>query len=279
MQLQVKSTAAKLISTLAPDAMQWFRRRWGDSGTQLRILNAMLSAGFIGKVMSGPFSGLHYEGVNAFGSVLTPKLLGTYELELRDVFREIVKTKPTLSIDIGAAEGYYAVGLAMKLGDRAEIVAFEMNEAARHDLYRLAENNGVTTRIKCLGECTPSELGRLLRPDCLVLCDCEGGETELLDPLTLPELRKVAILVELHNGVVHNIADVFRDRFASSHSITHVVARERHPSDCSIVRRLRHRDVMTALSEKRKFGIQWMWMKPLSSQFWTTEKNACERPK
>jgi hypothetical protein len=232
----------------------------------------MRSAGFNGKVMAGPFSGLTYEGINAFGSMLTPKLLGTYELELWEVANEIIATRPSLIIDIGAAEGYYAVGLAAKLGQNAEIIAFETNTAARNELTRLAANNGVGNRIRCLGECTSAELGDLLQTDCLIICDCEGAEVGLLDPLALPQLRNAAILVELHDGVVDDIVKVFLRRFSMSHAIMRIAAKERKPSDCAILRHLRRRDVIVALSEQRRLGKRWMWMKPYSSRVWRTNQ-------
>lgn len=223
--------------------------------------------------MAGPFAGLAYEGINAFGSLLTPKLLGTYELELQQTMDEILNTKPSFIIDIGAAEGYYAVGIASKMGDQAEVVAFESNPAAQRELTRLAENNGVADRITCLGECTVSELGNVLRPDCLVICDCEGAELTLLDPQALPALRSAAVLVELHHGVVDDIAELFRTRFSASHSIKQIHARKRYPSDCTILAGLRRRDVDVALNEHRKFGLQWMWMKPLGSEVWANDGN------
>ena len=63
-------------------------------------------------VQQGPFRGLQYID-NSVGSTLPPKLMGTYERELIWVIDEMISTEPDIIIDIGAAEGYYAVGLAM----------------------------------------------------------------------------------------------------------------------------------------------------------------------
>jgi len=46
-----------------------------------------------------------------FGA-LTAKLLGTYEKELQDAIRALEKKRFGRIINVGAAEGYYAVGLA-----------------------------------------------------------------------------------------------------------------------------------------------------------------------
>ena len=62
-------------------------------------------------VTSGPFAGMRYIDAS-FGSAYIPKLLGTYEQELSNVLAGIIAKRPKAVVDVGAAEGYYAVGLA-----------------------------------------------------------------------------------------------------------------------------------------------------------------------
>src|SRR4051812_19305855 len=64
------------------------------------------------RVLQGPFAGMQYV-TESYGSQLVPKLLGSYENELHDLVEQIVAQRPKIVIDIGAAEGYYAVGLAL----------------------------------------------------------------------------------------------------------------------------------------------------------------------
>ncbi|MFQ3577993.1 MAG: hypothetical protein SNJ52_03160 [Verrucomicrobiia bacterium] len=95
-----------------------------------------------GKVYSGPFEGVSYAGLAHYSSGM-PKLIGTYEKELHSIFREILRDPPELIVDVGSAEGFYAVALARRC-PKAKVVAFEMDELAR----RLAEEMAcLNTRI------------------------------------------------------------------------------------------------------------------------------------
>src|SRR5262245_4258495 len=68
-----------------------------------------------GEVLSGPCQGMKYPAFTAIGSTLFPKLLGTYERELATVMNEICSRPFTNVINIGCGEGYYAVGLALRV--------------------------------------------------------------------------------------------------------------------------------------------------------------------
>src|SRR3954451_18937011 len=64
------------------------------------------------QVAHGPFAGMEYlPGLEASSGDLVAKLLGTYERELHPVIEGWIAQPPAHMIDIGSAEGYYAVGL------------------------------------------------------------------------------------------------------------------------------------------------------------------------
>lgn len=81
------------------------------------------------RVWAGPFAGMLYVD-HAIGSRYLPKLIGSYERELRKVIEEIYELRPELVINVGAEESYYAVGLARRLG-YGQVVAFEMEADGR----------------------------------------------------------------------------------------------------------------------------------------------------
>ena len=62
------------------------------------------------KIMQGTFAGMDFK-VPDFNTAM---LLGTWELELRETLQEILSINPSGVICIGAAEGYYAIGMAIK---------------------------------------------------------------------------------------------------------------------------------------------------------------------
>src|SRR5512140_2013789 len=63
------------------------------------------------EVLSGPFKGMRY-GDFSYNSALIPKLLGTYEADLHNWVGEALATGYDAVINVGCAEGYYAVGFA-----------------------------------------------------------------------------------------------------------------------------------------------------------------------
>jgi hypothetical protein len=164
-------------------------------------------------VSYGPFEGLRYLAAASDG-YLAPKLLGSYEEELHGVVREIVRDSPEVVVDVGCAEGYYAVGMAMALPGSV-VFAFDSSVDARRSCLELARLNGVADRIVVGGACTSAILGSLalegaaprqardgaLRSSkgAALICDCEGCERWLLDPEAVPGLRRCTVLVELHD--------------------------------------------------------------------------------
>ena len=113
-------------------------------------------------VLSGPFQGMKYLRESS-ASVLAPKLLGIYERELHAAIEEAIAFPFQRVVDIGAAEGYYCVGLAMRM-PRARIVAYEANETAHPLIEKLAALNHVEDRLEIHGTCTLDALNAALSP-------------------------------------------------------------------------------------------------------------------
>lgn len=218
------------------------------------------------RVRSGPFCGMRYTD-DAFGSAYIPKLLGIYERELHSILQQIVNEHWDYIIDIGAAEGYYAVGLALRRPD-ARVIAFEMNTLGQASLAELCCLNGVSQRVTILGQCTPESLAAVLPPNerTLVICDVEGEEGELLDPYRVPGLQNAHILVELHEFAVRGITNRIVARFGASHNIQHVWQQPRHRSEYPFrsfgISLLPQRYLDWAVSEWRPEQMSWLWMKP-----------------
>lgn len=223
------------------------------------------------KVQSGPFVGLKYVR-HAVGSALAPKLVGCYEAELHDIVRHVINADYELLIDIGAAEGYFACGFA-KAGLK-NVIAFETTASGRQLIKRLAELNNVSTQVKILGLCTPELLKKSLVPEkhTFVLCDCEGGELELLNPAEIPELLYVDILVEVHGrvevpkGAYRNhpeaMCGLLQSRFQNSHKLRVIDVSERTlatwPKSVDFVP---ESERILAMNEYRSEGPGWLWMK------------------
>jgi hypothetical protein len=210
-----------------------------------------------GCVTSGPFSGMRYIP-HASGSPLIPKLVGTYEQELHPVLTRILATPYDLIIDVGCAEGYYAVGLARALPG-AVVRAYDVDTGALSKLARLAALNGVEARIEPGGLCTAAELQRMVGHRALVVCDIEGAERDLLDPVTAPALSHADVLVEIHDGPgKREIRDLLETRFARTHRTTFIAHQPRSRGDGARIRcLLGPSSRWRAVDEARRLGITW----------------------
>jgi len=213
-----------------------------------------------GRIASGPFKGLRYIQ-EAVGSQWAPKLLGTYEMELAPVIEGIIGKPPAQVVNIGAAEGYYAVGLAWRMSS-TRVVAFEVQQARHKLLKDFAAANGVAERIEVRGACLPDSLNDALQAGAstVVICDVEGAEVELLDPHEVPALRLADILVELHDFVNPDVESVLRERFAPTHGISEIRARPRRTLDWTAKVQFGRDATLALLDERRPGGMRWFWM-------------------
>jgi hypothetical protein len=218
-------------------------------------------------VRSGPFEGMRYVRF-AQGSAYIPKLLGIYERELAPYVERAVARQPRLVIDLGAAEGYYAVGMARRL-PLARILAFEADAGAREAVCEMAAMNAVDSRVMVLGRCEPADLASALEisgDDTLVICDVEGYEERLLDPAVVPLLRRLPVLVELHDFIVPGVTDLLAQRFSATHDITHIWQQDRSRRDFPWrtpgTLLLPRSYVDWAVSELRPVRMAWFWMEP-----------------
>lgn len=152
------------------------------SETRIRISRS-LSEQLQHRVISGLFTGMTLSAETTWGrGDRGGQLLGLYEQEVQASIRANHRAHHTL-IDIGAADGYYAVGcLFASLFEACH--AFEANAASRSTIHQLGRANGVAERLTIHGTCTPGSLLALpapIRAGAFVLIDIEGGEFDLLN--------------------------------------------------------------------------------------------------
>jgi hypothetical protein len=223
------------------------------------------------KVLSGAFQGLafHREGI-LYHDV--PLLLGLYEAELTQVIENVIDASPNLVINVGAAEGYYAIGLARRLSSTT-IQAFEMSDKRQNILKQNAALNGVSEQIQLRGHCSPEILEDCLgqSKDAVVICDVEGYEAELLDPDIVPALKTVSILVELHEFVCPGITDMLGERFGASHRIEHIkqetLPASVFPYQTILTRIIPNQYIRKVVNERRPERMSWFWMTPKQGGF------------
>lgn len=221
------------------------------------------------RVASGPFAGMHYIQ-SAYFSAYIPKLLGIYERELTASVEDACAARPDRVIDVGAAEGYFAVGLARR-NPQARIIAFEMAADGRALLDEMATRNGVRERMDLRGRCEPADLQAALlgAANPLVVCDVESYEMTLLDPAAVPALAGARVLVELHDFMQRGIGEALEARFAPTHRVTRIWQedrpREEFPYTTLYTRCLPVSYLDWAVSEWRPERMSWLYLEPLDA--------------
>lgn len=210
------------------------------------------------KVLSGPFKGMDYS-VPASEGARAARLLGAYEASLAPVIEAAVARRYKQIIDVGCAEGYYAIGMALRL-PRARVWARDASEAAQELCREHARRNGVGDRVDVGGLMGPQDFDWCRRKHTLVICDIEGAEDALMDPVTAPGLAVADILVECHDLMRPGLSDRIAARFAASHKITRIGRALAPDALPDWMESLSDMDRLIALWEWRGGPTPWLWM-------------------
>ncbi len=263
--MKIKNRLAGIVRNLPKPLNIIACRCLSDAGIMSSWNKSYSKIGCPQHILSGLFTGMAYAPI-AHGSPLMPKLLGTYENEINVFVSEAIADCPDIVVDIGSAEGYYAVGLAVALVN-ATIYAFDINPLANHHLLHNARRNGVRGRVNVGQDCDSNALQSILmnsaRP--LVISDCEGYELDILDPSKVPLLTRCRMIVEVHEQQSGMSAkELLFHRFQNTHSIDTVSSVERTAADWpEIVRNIcfSNKEKAHALDEGRS-PQNWMAFVP-----------------
>lgn len=250
----------------------WLGYRLGISlGSRIRKhrirLSKRLDHAFDATVRYGPFAGLRLAPANVWNSAdRGSMLLGMYEQEVLSSLRDIPAGHDTL-IDLGAADGYYGVGVLV--GDLfRNAICYESNELGRAVIRSNAILNGVQDRIEIRGMAEKhfhEAIPAAVRDASVLLVDVEGGEFELLHEATFRAFAKAIILVELHEWFFEDGAEklsrLMRDS-ASTHSATTLTMGARDPSAFPELHGFNDNDRWLVCSEGRGRLMRWLRFDP-----------------
>lgn len=212
-------------------------------------------------VQGGPFEGqvLGREGTEGGHA---PRLLGCYEQELHSHVERLIARGFRRVVNIGCADGYYAVGLARRM-PATRVHAHDTDPKAQAACAAMASANGVADRIVIGGAVDHAALAVLAGPDTWLLVDIEGAEDALLDPDRVPALRHATILVECHEGPKPGITGRMAARFVPSHRVTRVDQGVHAATLPSWMTGLPHLDQLLATWEWRQQPTPWLILEPV----------------
>jgi hypothetical protein len=239
-------------------------------GLYRRRLSRKIFAQCGGVVQNGPFAGMHWLDNPRWGqSEQGVMLLGLYEQE---VIQNLIEAPARFRVlvDVGAADGYYAVGL-LYIGRVDRSVAFETVAEGRAAIARLAAKNGVADKITIFGTASDRFVDTLREKkinslETMFLFDIEGAEFRLLTEEVFAFLKYSLIIVETH---AHMYADPEREmklliqKASKTHRATNWNSGPRNPWTIKGLEGYPELDRWILCSEGRVEVQQWLRFDPL----------------
>ena len=212
------------------------------------------------EIQMGPFAGMKYVSEQTEGALI-PRLLGTYESELHPHIAAFAGEGLDCVIDVGCAEGYYAVGLA-RMMPQVTVYAHDIEEKARVACAGLAAKNGVGDRVVVGGEFQPEDFQKFAGQRALVLVDAEDAEVDILQPDRGPALAGMNIIVETHDVYRRGALGTMMARFAPTHDIVRVDQQTKSFEIPGWLEGMTHLDQLLAVWEWRQRPTPWLVMTP-----------------
>jgi hypothetical protein len=263
--------------TYVEQVVQWLRERLArepnpsdpkELNTILRVLaiwrSRAIAEAYVrhhgSRILQGPFAGMEYVAAATEGA-LTPRLIGTYESELHPYIEGYAKAGLDTVIDVGCAEGYYAVGLA-RLMPQVTVHAYDINPRARAACAELAAKNAVSERVVIGEKFSPTGFEAFKGRRCLVMVDIEGAEDDLLQPDQSPALADMDLIVETHDVYRPGVCERLMARFAATHDVTKLDPQPKTLPLPAFLHGAGHLDQLLAVWEFRIRATPWLVMTP-----------------
>ena len=230
-------------------------------------LNTLVFQRLQGVVRYGPLAGMKLIEASSWGNDKAAKLLGFYEHELMAAMLPAFGPGKVF-VDIGAADGFYAVGaLHVKLAHRT--IAFELTEAGRAVIADTAASLGVQDRIEIHGACTEGSLAQALqgldRQHLVLLCDVEGAEFEIFSDSVLALLAGAHVFIEIHDQSPEGPAAyaALKARAARWFRLEEISKAGRNPYHYRELHDLDDTDHWLVCSEGRAPDQRWLALRPI----------------
>ena len=253
---------------------RWYLRLQSDktfieiSAIRREILGERLFQASGGRVLYGAFKGMKLVSTSWSARDVGSIILGEYERQVVDVIMGSPKSH-SIFIDIGAADGIYAVGLS--LNNRfLSSYCFESSEDSQISIRANAIANNVESRITILGTARVNFLSKLTEKygldltKALFLIDIEGGEFDLLTDQNLKKMCKSVVIVEIHKNV-DDFDSKYKTLLANSaefFNLKELSAGSKSNIDIKEIKSWPDEDRQIVFSEGRRYEMWWLVMTP-----------------
>ena len=188
------------------------------------------------------------------------------EKELEPLFQRIRNNNYTTILDIGCAEGYYAVGLARIFAD-AKVYAYDIDSQALQQCEKMAKLNQVEDRVILQEACSEEILANFnFSGKNLIISDCEGYEYFLFSTRNIHNLINSDVLIEVHESLEYDVYTYLIDVFKTTHDFIEY----KSVSDFEKVRKYEFAQLenlsrnikFELLSEERGYQQSWLFFTP-----------------
>jgi hypothetical protein len=204
---------------------------------------------------------MQYPSYTAMGSAIYPKLFGSYESELFPVIEKAISTPYKTIVDVGCAEGYYAVGFAIK-NQNAKLYAYDINSQALEQCRKMATLNKVDKKITFEAECNADTLQNFdFTEKSLIICDCEGYELNLFNTSNISNLKNCDILIELHDLYNEEISYRLHQLFSSTHQLEYIHSENtfKRLDKLNLIQQFTTLEIKTFFTERNGI-MQWVFI-------------------
>lgn len=228
---------------------------------EARVYNAVN-----GRVFQGPFKDLKLTNKNVFGSEI-PKLLGCYEKEINTALISALAHNPKVICNIGAAEGYYALGCA-KYQSVKKALVFEALELGQELIRANLQANAIDAEVEINGLCDEQMLWETLNNSDidLMLIDIEGAELDILSSRNVKLLRNTELVIESHDFCRPECISSLKRLFRDTHDLTVIDSKPRIAEDFPPVVSLPRHLKLELMNENRPGVMQWLVCSPPAEQ-------------
>ena len=223
------------------------------------------------KVAYGPFKGMKLNSNVWWGKLdLTNKMLGAYEDHVLHKILDFIQVTDGPFVDIGAADGYFAVGMAFG-GHCDEVVAYEISASGRECLVANINANGCEDIVIAKNEADYKSLENLINAheSAVILVDIEGAEYDLLNNDVLELLKNCFIICELHPFCVDHGTEREQELIQNAERVFDVSFIQRDyyaPNRFSELDAFSDEERLLAFSEGRPTNMKWLILEPKSSK-------------
>ena len=155
-----------------------------------------------GIVDRGPFKDMKLGQKVHWGKAdVAAKIYGLYESEILDIIKD---KKFDALVNLGAADGYYPIGMLMQ-NMISHAYCFEENPLGKKYINENAKLNNISNNITMFGRADTEFHSQLPEgvagKNNLLLCDIEGGEFDLFTKDVVSAFNRSMFIIELHDEV------------------------------------------------------------------------------